>query len=639
VAIREKTITYAFPMTTATVADAVVTTLTQITVEIPEASPTFVSVMAEVGFQDIVTATGGTITEHRVALRLGGAAYTTITELDDIVNTAENIAGVIGPYDFTSHFTTNWTGTSMTCDAQVYFDQSTGTTLGMVNVTFLVHITYTYDDTAATQIKTVRIPLESLAGALPTAAANFGTNQIPQLTSGGILPENSPVIVGWFLQIEGNEARNNTTTDFTISANIDGGTATAFGNQESGLASDRFCRWIYSPSVPDPTTAHNLQMWISAGAVTRVNCVTVTLVVTYKFTLAGTTRVLNSVLLPIELPSPLSPTGVIGDAGRFKRNFIVPEPGTITLRQSGFRINWNANGGIVQDWRAGSQAVRRYTTLGNIVCGGFSLQQRIDSGSAQGAGITLARGDNDIVLDGYSFSGVVTNISGYIILNYESDVPAAGIGAAQHTIYNWMINFDAATNLVYRPLAKSIPITDANYWLTSVGLCITLWGTASVNSLIVSAEYASGEGPGAGWADLYADSIQTDGELGCTLIYVRSRDAFKRCPEDVDTSRMNVETARDLYLFAPAVCRFGVYWIATLHHCTYTVAANISGNDGALPTTLRLHLASNDEVLQEQVLSAGTTAFSFTVYDQRTYYVSAYQNNTRVGRSGDATPT
>ncbi len=69
-AIRQKTIMYAFPTTTATVADAVVTNLTQITVYIPEASPTFISCFVDVGFRDIITATGGTIGEHRVGLRL-----------------------------------------------------------------------------------------------------------------------------------------------------------------------------------------------------------------------------------------------------------------------------------------------------------------------------------------------------------------------------------------------------------------------------------------------------------------------------------------------------------------------------------------------------------------------------------------
>jgi hypothetical protein len=629
-AIVEKTIVYAFPMTTGTVADATVTNLTQITVEIPEASPTFVSVFAEVGFQDLITATGGTINEYRVGLRLGAAAYTTITETDDITNTGENIAGVLSPHDFTSHFTTNWTGSSMTCDLQVYFDQNSGTTLGMTNVTGLLYITYTYDDTAATQIKTVRIPLESLVAALPTTATNFGTNQIPQLTSGGILPENSPVIVDWFLVIEGNEA-STAAVDFTISANIDGGAATAFGLQERALASDRYCRWIYRPAVPDPTVAHNLQLW---ATVAECNHVTVKLYVTYKFTLAGTTRVLNSVLLPVELPSPL--INAVGDAARFKREYIVGEPGTITLRQSGFNINFNTSASVNYLWRAGGQAYRTYTGVSDVVCGMFCLQQRIDGGSAQGAGITLAAGANDIVIDGYASAATpyVTNINGYIFLNYESDVPAQGIGAASHTIFKSMTNFNAGLVNLVAVNSFSISITPANYWLAAVGVYMTIWNTNAANAYVLMAEYLAGEGPGAGWQDLYADGMQTDAELGCTQVWARARDAFKRFAQDADSGRMNIESARSFRLFAPATARFGMVAFATLHHCTYTVAGSITGNNAALPTDLKLIRASTGEALQEQTLTAGTTAFSFTVYDNAlSYYVDAYQDGTHVGRS------
>lgn len=120
-ATREKTVCYAFPMSATQSTDAVAYDLSQITIYIPEASPTFTSVFAEIGFQDAITATGGTITEYRASLRLGANAYTTVTETDDLANSGENMAGVYGPVDFTSHFSTNWTSTSMTCDGQLYF--------------------------------------------------------------------------------------------------------------------------------------------------------------------------------------------------------------------------------------------------------------------------------------------------------------------------------------------------------------------------------------------------------------------------------------------------------------------------------------------------------------------------------------
>lgn len=83
-ATRIKTVQFAFDPIVTTVTDATVTNFVQRTINIPETVISFVSVTAEVGFQDIITATGGTITEHRVGLRLGAAAYTTITETDDI---------------------------------------------------------------------------------------------------------------------------------------------------------------------------------------------------------------------------------------------------------------------------------------------------------------------------------------------------------------------------------------------------------------------------------------------------------------------------------------------------------------------------------------------------------------------------
>lgn len=635
-ATREKTICFAFPMT-GSVTDKTVTNLSQITLYIPEASPTFTSVFVEVGFQDVITATGGTITEHRCALRLGAAGYTTVTETDDIANSGENLAGVIGPFDFTSHFTTNWTGTSMTCDLQVYFDQSTGTTLGMANVTAKVYITYTYDDTAATQIKTVRIPLESLVGTLPTTATNFGTNQIPILTGGsGILPEASPVIRDWFLVIEGNENNNNTTTDFTVSMNIDGGATTAFTTQEAALGSDRFCRWIYKPGAAPTTTAtHNLQLWSSVT--NKCNHVTVTLYVTYQFTLSGTTRTLNSLLIPIEIASPLG-VATTAEASRFQRDIVISDPGTITMRQSGFRINYNvAATPASHRWRAGAQSFRAYTPLASVVCGMFSVQQRIDSGSAAGAALTLARGKNVFVVDGYATSTAnqMTNISGYIILNYESDVGWNGIGQNAHTVKKILLAWDALLTDRNRVNNWSFPIPESEYWLMATGFNFIQWVATTSMGVTFDVECLPGEGKGAGYYDIYADAYQSDAERSCSIIWMRGRDTFKRMPTDAGADRLDIETIRDYRLFTSTTCGNGMVAVASYHSFRWTAAGTLSGLDAGLPTTVQLVRNDTKEVMQEQVLSAGTAAFSFPVYDDtEDYFISAYQDETHVGRSG-----
>lgn len=635
-ATREKTISFAFPMTTALVADAVVTNLSQITLYIPEASPTFTSVFVKVGFQDVVTATGGTLNEHRVGLRLGAAGYTTFTELDDIVNSGENLGGVFGPIDFTSHFTTNWTGTSMTCDLQVYFDQSTGTTLGMNNVTAEIFITYTYDDTAATQIKTVRIPMESLTGALPTVAnTNFGTNQIPQLTGGGgILPEAGVTIRDWYIVIEGNEANNNTTSDFTLSANIDSGTARNFMIQEAALASDRYCRWIYRPTPPSTTAAHNFQLWTNISS--KCHHIAVTLHVTYEFTLAGTTRILNSLIFPIEMGSPLGST-TLGDASRYYRELIISDPGTITLRQSGFRINFNCNGGVTTlNFRAGSQSARAYSSAGNVICGGYALQHRIDSGAAGGAGLTLARGSNTLSIDGFSTGGIVaTNISGYLMLNYESDVGASGIGQNAHTVFKSRFAWDAAGTFNNRITGASFAIPETNYWLMSAGFCLFTWQASLAGAFSIDMELGATEGKGAGYADIYTDGIMGDSEMSCREIWAAGRDVFKRCPQDADGNRADIEASRDYRVFSTANHAKGLVQLITYHSHTWSIAGDISGHDVALPTDLELVRVATKEIMQEATLTAGTTAFSFTVYDDtEDYYVSAFQDGTHVGRSG-----
>lgn len=97
---------------------------------------------------------------------------------------------------------------------------------------------------------------------------------------------------------------------------------------------------------------------------------------------------------------------------------------------------------------------------------------------------------------------------------------------------------------------------------------------------------------------------------------------------------MDVETARDYRFFAAASVRGGAIFIATYHSHTFTAAGNISGHNASLPTDLQLVRNSTGEVLQEATLSAGTTAFSFTIYDDtEDYYVSAYQDATHTGRS------
>ena len=633
-ATREKSIQYAFATNNTVWTNNTTNNLSQITIYIPETGVTFKSVTADMAFMDVITATGGTIGEHRLGIRLGAAAYTTITELDDITQSGENISGIVGPFDFTSHFTTNWSGTSMTCDAQCLFNQTSGTTTGMINVNVVLTITYSYDDdetTNPTQIKTAWIPLESLTGSLPTVAdSSFGTNQIPQLTSSGMLPEDSVVIRDYYFIIEGNTFCNGAVTDFICSVNIDSGTAYSFGYVENGLGSDRYFRWTWKPSVPSTTAAHDFQFWCNTA--TKMNHVTVTLVVTYAFNAAASTRILNSIWVPVEVSSPVG-INTSAEASRFDREVFIEEPGTITMQQSAYRLNWNTSAAVAGiSTRAGGQSFRGYTNLGNVICGMMSLQQRLDSGSAQGAGMTMARGRNTLVMDIYATDATdqMTNVNGYALLNYQSDKSPGGIGQHNHTVFYNMLSWDAALSDRNRINNYAIAIPETDYWLVSVGFIFYQWVATAGMAVTFDVECLSGEGKGGGYYDIYADAYQADAERACSVVFMRGRDVFKRWPQDPQSDRVNVETARDYRLFTTTTTGNGMAAFLTYHSFTFTAADSISGFSGTVYLSL---CRASDGVKVSETTRVGDGAFSFTWYDDTEQMYVQANDGTNVGRS------
>ena len=633
-ATRIKTVQYCFPLYTSAIADATLTSLGTKTIYIPELTRTFKSVTAEISYTDMSTATGATITEHRVSMVLGAAGASTFTELDDIANSGENMGGVIGPVDFTSYFVSSFgAGASQTLTASVYLDVSTGTGLTTINGTCIMTITYEYDDAASTHIKTVWIPLESGTGALGTSAAQIGTNQIPALDT--FLPEASKTIRDYFFVIEANENGNSGTTDLTINMRIDtDGAAQTCGAIERGLGTDKFTRLVWDLSATKPATniAHAFYMWAN---VAYFHTAVITLVVTYEFNPATTTSVLNSVYIPLEVGSPLGLNAA--GASRFQRDFRINEPTTITLAQSAYRINYNTPAAVAGlNTRAGSQSYRNYVDNGGVVAGMFCHQQRIDSGSAQGAGITLARGKNTITVDMYRTDTTddPNNINGYILLNYTSGKSPSGVGAHNHTVFYLMAAWDAALTDRYIKTAWNPNIPESNYWIVGNGFYVVCWDANVVNAITFDVQVLSTESKGAGFVDIYADARAADAERGCSIIWMRGRDAFKRFPEDADDDRLAIETARDYRFYTAGTTAKGIMYVLTYHSMTWTISGTVSGYEGdGSGITVKLFRDSDKSLMQSTTTATGGT-YSFTVYDDtEDYYTDAYVDATHVGRS------
>lgn len=638
---RVKTLWYATEKSDATVADATLTALPQITVYAENSTRTFRSAMVWIHFSDMSTVTGGTVGEHRVACSVNAAGATTVTETDDISNSGENMSGWLGPFDFTSHFVTNFPAAdSATLDLSVYFDISTGTGLTTNNIGALIAVTYEFDDSAATQYASAIIPMESLVGAMATSESEIGTNQIPQLTgSGGLLENVANVVVRQqFFVVEGNDASAATATNYTFTARIDSGTTHTYQTTVKTLGSDSYRAFIHIES-PSTSAAHAWKTWTVSAA--RLNMASHTMYVTYEFTTAGTTEWLNSIMLPFEIVSPMGGT-TSTDQSRYERTFLIEEPATITLKQSAVRLSFIGGAAPMAglNFRMGAQSHRAYTPNNSMTCGGEALQQRIDSGSAQGAGVTLGRGNNTITVDVYrtDAADLGWNISGVVILNYKSGVASGGVWTHNHTTWWNILSWDAALTSMREATAVAPNVPETNYWTTALGYYMVHWDAAAANGLIWEAEVLNGEAADDGWRDLYADIFVKDAERGCQIVWCRARDDFKRYPNDPDSNRMALEGSRKYRYVNAATCAKGVAMVLTHHAITFSIAGTVSGSAGGT-VNINAYRTDTGELI-DSTSRVGDGAYSLTWYDNTIdVFTEAWESTTLLGRSDDDVAT
>lgn len=621
-ATRLKTVKYAFPAL-ASLVNNTLTTLTQITVYLPETgTKTFRSVVATLTCDDIVTATGGTVTTKTMNLRLGAAGYTSVANANTLTNSGENLSLYLAQ-DFTAHFTTNWTGTSMTCDFQVQINQTTGTTLNMVNVCVTLDITYEYDDTSTTQVKTVMIPLDMVAGAMDTAATTRDT--IPALDT--YLKEASKVYRNIHVVVQGNEARNAATTDHTMTLRVGAANVTT-GNYEGALASDRFFRYVWELTSAWPSTAAT-QNWQPTATVARCNHAQAWLVVTYEYNESTSTAITNFVMLPMAIDSPMGGT-TSADFQRATRELFIQEPGTVGDVKIAFYPFWTqaaAIGGL--NMRIGTGSFVAYTDTASVLCGANAAMIRNDSA------FTLARGRNELNCDVYrtDTADFGWNVSGFWIINYSSDKSAQGSGAHNRTV-EWGITQNgtaaAATNQAIAAMSPTIP--EANYFISGLGTRLAhLSGTVPAG-FIVQVERLSAEG-GVQWEVVYQDQVSSDAELGTYFAFAQMRLLFLRWPGDPATERMDIETARRWRIFSFAVAGWNsLTMLLTYHTITYTDTTAVTGSNGGT-VDLRLCRAGSGE--RVAVTSrVGNGSVNWTWFDNtEPMFVEAYEGASYLGRS------
>lgn len=642
-ATRLKTVAFPLP-NLASITNNTLTNFTQITVDLPESGKTFRKVWVDFMCNDIITVTGGTLTTKTLACRVGAASYTTVTNSNTLTNTGENLS-LFMSQDFTSHFTTNWSGTSMTFDCQVQINQSTGTTLGMASGSAILWVTYEYDDTSSTQVMNAWIPMNSAVGALPTSK---GTAQdtVPDLDT--FLGYGSISYKHIMMIMEGNEANAAGTTAFALTVQLDTTTAQVGNSHTASLASDRYVREhfnLMSGGSPIFTTnaTHSFYAWVSTGAVTRMNHAAFTILVTFTFDATSANDGNISLMLPMEMDSPMGGT-TSSDYQKATRELWIEEPGTITTQNSAFRLFWDQVGAIsTLNFRCGTQSFVAYTDTAAVLCGSNVVQKTCHDN------ITFARGRNLLSFDAYrsDTTDLGWNLSGFWIINYKCSKPTNGWGDANRTvIWNILQQGTAALAATYSIAATAPIIPETNYFINALGVQLTAITGSTPYGYDILVERLSAEG-GVAWEKVYNDSVHTDPEIGLRITYAQMRTLFKRFPTDADASRMDLETSRRWLIYSPLNV---THWYTlnimfTYHTITYTVGGTITNSNGG---TVNLYLhkgdnvsgASNKGELMQSTSRSGNGTYSFTVYDNvEDVFVSAYEDSTHLGRSANGTAT
>jgi hypothetical protein len=652
-AMRLKTIEYAFPSVTSNVSLNVGYTWPTQTLYIPETSSrTFRSVHAELTFRVVST---GAVSNVFCQVKLGSSPYF-YGPLINEPNTASaynDLTTYRYVFDLTSQFS-SWFGSGASQTAQI--DVETVSSTSVIGLSCKLVITYEYDDSSAsTRIKTVRIPIESYTGSLNQNYVSIGTNQIPALDS--FLPESGKVYRQIFLETFANEA-NTSTTSFGVNIQIDNYPVRYCGTRPFQAATSAWFYDIYDlTSVISTSSAHDIKANISITA-TRLARFGGILTVTYEYDHSSSSTIINSVMIPF---TPSRRDAVVssyfdatGENVRLRIPIYIPEGGTISLRQSGYVLTWTNNEPQTIASRAGGQS---FSTLSSSTMSypvaPQSVVRRIDSGGLAGtAGFSPAHGNNEIVIDIHRYqpnstsydvllSKARTALSGILYLNYTCSKHSLGDGAHLHTVAH-LITQTASENYPVQISATAPSIPETKYWISSVGFAshfIAYGGTD--NRISTSYIYAQDDSSSYQGLGFITESLISQGMFS-TFWALDVTWFFKRFPNDPAPGRNDVETQRAYRIYSSYYTQV---WPALVMYVTYhAISSEVSGqlhyySGSGANIPVMVHRADTGELVAKGQTSSGGQ-FSVTVYDDTIqYFVTARQDDSHVGRSSNGGAT
>lgn len=631
---RLKTVEYAFSQLQGAYTSGTTSYFTPIAVYIPETtSRNFVSVISYVVSMDSGIAAVSP-TRRTVSVGIDETAYSTTTITATITNTgeAQTYAYVT---DHTQYFRTSFTGSSHTVSGA--YMHAPG---GYTNVSMKLIITYEWDDSHTTRLKTVRIPISSKNQTLTTSLVEHRVNEVPNLDSW--LPEQNKVYRDIFFEISVNDA-------MTAAVNPDcqlGLALDAEGSSDDALHSDALvtARWFYriwKRTDMDTSVAHAFKSK-TTSATCGFNSMGAMLNVTYEYDASISTSVMNSVMIAMDPPSVIMGSPLKANASVYSKDIPIDEYAP-SIRQSALRLFVNDSAAYsIRISTAGALSFSTYSFVNPVASGLISdIIHRIDDNDSN-QGFRVRQGTNTFEAVAWSTSATAgsrgTNGSGFLYLNYVSSRSALSGGDATHfhtVITSGPVMGTAAVALYSQSRRLNIP--ESNYYVVDDGVYLYQYASASYFNLNYSAYTSTTTGVTAGfrrWGDSY---IQSENEIGYQPAVYPSRILYKRFPQDIDSTRTKQFTNWTSFeLNSITAAYLGGYWFTSYHSSTYTVTGTVSGYDGdGSGITVNAYRIYNGDPVASVTTSAGGT-FSFPWYfKEMELYGEAIQTSTKKGRSAN----
>lgn len=645
---RLKTTEFIATTNTVTVATGVRRTLTGATqIFIPEKSIVFKSCMLEfVVSSDGTTATS--LTTPVLVFKLGTAAESSVTLDNPNTSSGEGEAWIFSR-DVTSYFTTNWTGTAMS-----WYAAFTGTGPSFANHSARVVITYEYEQsTSITQIKTIRIPIESTRTiTLNTYQTIGGATAIPAF-KGGYLPETDTLVRQVYIVYETQESTPGNNTNYTGTLRIGGATTIDHWRYGCGnLQSSRWTRSYIDITSQALTTSTSLEAisttnnrFILPGGM--VCC-------TYEFNSTGSTTIYNSLIIGGSDFSGWIGGTTAADQSVWNRDILIQEPDTIQIKESGLGVysidstSYSLRISVTGNTSGQSTYTTYNITAPPVLSGQYSLWHRIDSGGQNGEGITLNRGSNLYKLRFYSGTAQAGwNVSTQMILNYTSGKHSDGVDAHSHTCFQYVSSGSTALRTkITNSVACYIPET--YYYLVGYVNYINynVAGTGTEQVFALSSEILSGDtyiGSVGGWRYLYRDEARASGENTDGTMYSASKNSFLKWYGDPTIDKFDIKLPRRYKLDSGPTNYATIGTFYSYSNITYTLSGTCtySGGTAASGVTVdifRINSSGEEEIILSGLITNSIGVFSTTwISNTDIIFAVGYINNNFVGRSNNVT--